>query len=264
MQTVQSLALPRYLRTLLDQVVDRTGHPLHVSEEGGIGYDSELRLARHGRPYHELAYVPAYRDHRLHFLLSAAVKALRVWEVPPDERFVPATQLGRTLPPEDYQDLRRKVPALSLHALDDLSQFLYHGITRQLTSMPVDIRVEREIAERFPAHQAEQRAYLQRQVEDLEPTFAPQIAEVSPERLYRASTAMNVVLAEEAAEITGSRPGPLCQGSPHRTLGAKLRELLHAVDDDGYAGDRVLTDLWADELGMRDFYQWVHLDLIDG
>ena len=53
---------------------------------------------------------------------------------------------------------------------------------------------------------------------------------------------MNVVLAEEAAEIAGVEPGPMFRQTPHRGLGEQLRELLLAVDELGYSGDRLLTD----------------------
>lgn len=45
---------------------------------------------------------------------------------------------------------------------------------------------------------------------------------------------MNVVLAEEAAEIAGVEPG--------------------------YRGDRLVTDAWAQELGLRERYEWRRLD----
>ena len=65
-------------------------------------------------------------------------------------------------------------------------------------------------------------------------------------RLYAASTAMNVVLAQGAAEIAGVEPGQMFRQTPHRAVG----ELLHAVDEPRYTGDRLVTDAWAEELGL--------------
>ena len=252
--------LPEYLQKLVSEVTERTGYPLLVSEEQGIGYDSELRIARPGRAAHEVAYVPPYREFRLHFLVSGAFKVLRIWDVPPGERCLPASDLGRRLAEEDYKELRSKLSGFPAMQLKELSKFLYQGICRQLTSMPGDIRVEREIAARLPEHRLAQSEYLNRQVQDLEPTFLPEMAEACPERLYAASTAMNVVLAEEAAEITGTRVGKLAGETRHRKLGERLREKLHAIREEGYPGDRLLTDEWARELGMEDWYKWVRVD----
>ena len=46
----------------------------------------------------------------------------------------------------------------------------------------------------------------------------------------------------------------------HRGLGERLRELLHAVEEPGYPGDRLVTDAWAVALWLRDWYEWRRLD----
>ena len=71
---------------------------------------------------------------------------------------------------------------------------------------------------------------------------------------------MNVVLAEEAADIAGVEPGPMLRENPHRELGERLRGFLHAVEEPGYRGDRLVTDSWANELGLREWYEWKRLD----
>ncbi len=61
---------------------------------------------------------------------------------------------------------------------------------------------------------------------------------------------------EQAAEIAGVKPGPMFRQTPHRGLAERLRELLRAVGEPGYRGDRLVTDAWATELGLRDSYEW--------
>ena len=120
------------------------------------------------------------------------------------------------------------------------------------------IRVERSLAAGLPDHVDEQRSYLERQVQDLVPTVLPEMRQVCPERLYTASTAMNMVLAEEAAEITGA-PVPHALRPPClRAVADRLQHTLNAFPDD-YAGDRKVVDAWAQELGMNQWYVWVRL-----
>ncbi|MEW6743657.1 MAG: hypothetical protein AB1486_12950 [Planctomycetota bacterium] len=170
---------------------------------------------------------------------------------------MPATEIGRRLPPADEAELRKKLPGLYEPRLRDLSAFLYHGLSRQLTSMPVDIRTERDLAQAWPEHLPQQRRYLARQVKDLEPAVAPELVTVSPARLFAASAAMNIVLAEEAGEIVGVPVGRVFREHEHRALGERLREQLHGIAEPGYPGDRKLTDRWADELWMQGWYRWV-------
>ena len=253
--------LPTYVCELVSGVLDRTGYPLLLSEEPGIGYDSELRVARPSRCVHEVAYVPEYREYRVHFLVNGAFKILRLWDMPQEERYVPATEVRKGLPLEDFVELRNKLPDFPRDQLEQvLSKFLYQGIIRQLTSMPVDIRVEKELAEALPEHWEAQKAYLERQVRDLEPTFLPEMEKFCPEKLYSASTAMNVVLADEAAEIAGVPVSRRIKETSCRPLGEKLREVLHSVQEPACRGDRLATDAWARELGLEGWYEWVRLE----
>lgn len=161
--------LPAYVRELISEVERRTGYPLVGREQPHIGYDSETRIARRDRPQHEAVWVPAYRDFEVHFLTSSAWKALRIWAVPEEERYLPATDVGQGLPAEDYEEFRERHPGVPKKKLRQMSEFLYRGIVRQLTSMPMDLRVERELAEALPEHRDRQRAYLARQVRAAHP-----------------------------------------------------------------------------------------------
>lgn len=252
--------IPGYARSLVSAVVERTGYPLIVVETPGIGYDSQLGMAGRTQHFHQLAYVPEYRGFLSHFIVNAAVKILRMWDLPPEDRLLPVSEAAKRLPEEDEAELRRKLGVLPSDVLRSLSGFLYHGTVQQLTSMPLDIRIERTIAEILPEHRDTQHNYLSRQVKDLEPHFLQEIAAVAPDRIYAASTAMNVALAQEAAEIAGVKLGRSCRTTPYRRLGERLRWHLHTVKEPGYRGDMMVTDAWAEELGLRDWYEWRKLD----
>jgi hypothetical protein len=141
--------------------------------------------------------------------------------------------------------------------LREFSKFVFHGLARQLTSQPVDLRVEREVYEGLPEHRSRQLAYLERQLRDLEPHFTPEIAEFAPPRVYRAGSGMNVALGLGFAEIADATvPGAVLENG-YRYLGDRLQGLLGRIDGAGLAGDREAVDAWAEELGLRDWYQWV-------
>ena len=80
-RAVSQKDLPEYAGALVSEVGERTGYPLVVIEEEGIGYDSQLSMAGKTQPFHKLAYVPLYRDYRLHFIVNSVVKIQRVWEL---------------------------------------------------------------------------------------------------------------------------------------------------------------------------------------
>ena len=174
--------LPEYAQELLSEAITQSGYPLVLVETEGLGYDSQLRMAGHTQPFHAVSYVPAYRRFWVHFIVNAAVKIRRFFELPAQERLVPVSRRGERLPREYEKELRRKLRGPPEPVLTGLSSFLYEGTVRQLTSMPLDIRVERETADLVPEHKAAQRLYLARQVKDLEPHFMPEIAGSSKNR----------------------------------------------------------------------------------
>ena len=244
--------LPGYCCSLLSEVLERTGYPFRLSEVTNLGFDSELKVASRQRPYHSLNFLSAYCDHRDHFVVNAAKKVLRVWDVPPDERYVPASSVVRELPEPEYRELRRKCPL----ADRAFSVLLFGGLVRQLTSFPTDLRVERELSRELPEHKDKQLAYLLAQVRDFLPTLDERMLSVFPERTYRASTAMNVAFAEEAAELADVSLSPLVRSHSSREKGEALLHHLKSIEVPGLPGDRALTDAWARELGLEEWYEW--------
>jgi hypothetical protein len=250
-------SLPRYAHSLLDDVLGKTGYPFIVEEWPALEFDSELKLGSAERPFHLLRYLRAYRDFFPHFLVNACYKILRTWDCPPEDRFQPASQEKRGLDREDFLELCEKIPPMPDEELLALSQFIAQGIVRQLLSFPVDLRVEKEIAEGLAEHRALQDAYLERQVADFLPTLNEEIRKFSPERLYRASTAMNIAFAEEAGVISGTVPDSQFRTHPSRPLAERLLDYLRSVQDGGAPGDRAVIDAWARELGMEGWFGWV-------
>jgi hypothetical protein len=252
------ILLTPYAAAMVDYVRSLTGYPIQLMQVPSIEFDSEVRLARPGQPRHEVTFAPNFSEYAIHFLVSGARKTLRFYNAPPADRYLPGSVPGRRLPTEDEEELRRQLP-IPEDELREISRFLFDGTLRQLTSFPVDLRVERDLYYDLPQHRPLQQAYLRRQVEDIEPHFDREIANVAPSRVYSTSTAMNIVLVEEAAELAGTPIGPLARSSPHRAMGTWLRQILHETRKPGHRGDRLVTDAWAEKLEMRDWYEWVCL-----
>ena len=138
-RAVSQRDLPGYAASLVSEVAKQTGYPLVVVEREGLGYDSQLSMAGKTQSFHLLAYVPWYRQFRLHFIVNAAVKIRRFFELPLEERLLPVSEGGKRLPKRQEDELRRKLGNPPTVVVTGLSAFLYEGIVRQLTSMLVDI-----------------------------------------------------------------------------------------------------------------------------
>ncbi len=256
--------LPAYAASLIDQVREGTNIPVVILEGEYPGTNSELWIAKPGEGSHRIVLDPDYGGHRLHFLVSGALKILRTCSVPPEERYLPSAQRGSLLPRKYHMELERRVRTHAEEGFepedDDIKTFsimIREQLTLQLTSLPLDIWVERKVAETLPEHLDIQRACLEQQVRGMETNFDPDVISVFPEDLFAATIAMNLVLVVEAAEIASVDPGRNFLETPLRPLGEKLRTRLIAEKETGPKGDRRATDAWARELGMEGWYKWL-------
>lgn len=251
--------IPGYLDRLAKESVKVSDRPLVLKEERGIGYDSETRMGTPEQPVNEIVYTPKYRKYRNHFLASGILKILRFYSEPPENRFLAGSYRDEGLPERELQDLVLKKPPSPGFELVKISMFLRAGIVKQLISMPVDLRVERELYQDLEIHREAQREYLFRQVKDLEETMDLEIERLTPETLYKANIAMNIALIEVAANISGQGVPSCFKASKYRRLGEALLSHHQSIPESGHPGDRRLTDLWAQELGLDGWYQWVNV-----
>jgi len=251
---------PSYVRERVEQVVAQTGYTVVIQEEVHLEFDSVVRFASPLSPRHEISYSPAYRAFASHFVLSSLEKIRRYFAAPVVDRYVPSLVGSGYLPADEELELERRLIRVSPHVVAAVSRQLQSGLVRQLTSFPLDARVELDLFATVPEHREQQLAYLRRQLMDLEPHFSLKIAALSPPRTYAASSAMNCAFAELCSRLTGERPSRRAEESPHRLQGLDLVALLDAVNEPSHAGDRKVTDAWARALGLGEFYEWVSMD----
>lgn len=258
----QPFEIPEYLVSLANTVIHETGASVAVGAVPELGFDSELKVATGSGEWHHIMFDPAYRQHWMHFMLSGLVKIRRIWQVATDQRVLPVATRER-LPESDEQELHDKLGAVVPdEAIAGLSRMMCRGLVRQVTSMPLDIRVEYAISEVYEVHHARQQEYLNQQIHDLEPMFSEAFTLIAPERVYLSGGAMNVALVDASADIAGVRAGPRSQGTRARVPGEQLGAILTSIDDPTYVGDRQAVDRWAEHLGMRDWYAWKSLEEI--
>lgn len=260
--TVIPEEIPGYACDLVADAIDTSGFPIVLSEDSRIGYDERLVIASRDQPYHEVVYTPAFRPHRLHFLVNACVKIKRLFDVPAEDRLVPVSDADRRLPREDEAEITNLLPGMPSPLVEQMSRFLYRGLVGQAASMPLDIRVERDIAAQFPEHAEHQRVYLSRQLTELVEHIDPLLGLLIPTRVYAAASAMNVALATEAADLIGVELDPVFHSSPHAPAGLRLRDEVARTKESGCLGDRLLVDRWARVLGLENWYEWRTMDAV--
>lgn len=252
-----SVSVPEYVRELVDEAQRISGGRLYAEEYKALPFDCELKMAVPGRSRHTLLYASSHREHLAHFFVNSAYKILRLWEAPENERYVPVPTGRQKLPQVLHNELAKKLLKLGLpQETMRLSHTLFAGLARQITSMPLDIRVEGEIALALPEHSERQMAYLELQVHNYLRAVEQDYGAVVPAHVADANIAMNLAFAEKAMEL-GERPLDAAF-EKHKCwpITQWLIDIYLSIDELGRKGDRLLVDAWAEELGLRDWYEW--------
>lgn len=252
--------LPGYVLAAVEHVIEISGFPVTVHEEDYLEFDSVVRFASPSSPQHEISYSPSYREFASHFVFSSVEKIRRYFAAPVHERLVPCMVGRGYLPADEQEELARRLICVSPRDLPAVSRQLHGGLVRQLTSFPLDARVERDLFATVSEHRDRQTAYLRRQLKDLELHFSRAIEAFSPPKTYAAASAMNCAFAEVCAGLTGERSPRGARHSAHREQGTQLVTLLNSIREPGHQGDRQVTDAWALQLGLRACYEWIRLE----
>lgn len=158
------------------------------------------------------------------------------------------------------RDMAGRLAGISPEVVDNFTAQLYHGLMRQIRSMPVELRVEAWILETYPEFGPVQRAAVLRQLEENARSLSSSTRSMSPARVFKASITMNAAAAQFWAgtylmpELVKpySRDGFAGDGAQLLSTWRK------AIGED--APDREIIDSWAGLLKIRGWYDWVPYD----
>jgi hypothetical protein len=128
------------------------------------------------------------------------------------------------------------------------------GLGTQLRSVPVGMRVDREIHEEQPSLRVMQRAVAERQLRESAAILKPTVRENAPDLIFRASAGMNAASAVFLSRLLGDDLLLV----PYRLAGLvetgeKLVSLLDAIPS-SRMHDRELVSSWAAALGVNHLF----------
>lgn len=146
-------------------------------------------------------------------------------------------------------------------AIRDVLPMWLGGTIAQLADVPSDIRIERWIWKRYPALRQKQSLSLMEQADALALGLRPVVAAFTPDRIWHSSNAMSYTLVKAVSRLL-SRPELTrpYRGTAAQGVGEELLAMVDVTPDEGLAGDRALSERWAEHLGILDWLEWRTLD----
>jgi hypothetical protein len=237
-----------------------TGYPVKLLEDSDLPTLATVRIARGDVPAHFVIYKPT-RDEGLDYMICLQCGfVLRLFDNPPEQRF----RLGGTA--EGEREVLNMVSDpggnLARYGLQptqaaQMASTLFNGLMTHLLSIPVSMRVADWIYANYPALHASQRAAVLKELAEAKAAAQPQIREMTPERIFKPTMAINAAYAMFWADKYEMRElaGPY-RGSSGEADGRSLLKLWHEVPSDA-RHDRELIDRWGAGLNLTGWYRWV-------
>ncbi len=264
-KTERSELLPE-TRSILQEIEVQTRRPVEIRAEPRVrGKGRAIYAATDPDPTrHLILYDPNEERHLDHLVAHECGHIRRFTEARPKDRCVPIVTpasraaAARQLLPSISRLIESGVPA---GAAAEMISVWVGGTVSQLAATPSDVRIEERLWQDYPGLRDKQRASLTHQVEMGRLGLRPVVAAFTPETVWRASNAMNYVLACAAVRLcdTPELLAPYRRSEVQR-LGHVLLDVLDARPDTGLAGDRAISDVWADRLLIWGWFEWRRLD----
>ena len=248
------------VEALSQRVEAETGKGIRWVHAPGLPVMADIRPAGAGDDAHDIYISDGFKDPEgQHMIACKLYQVLRMFRESEGERLVPSSgkkhfnnaKMCLTLDTQDRPDLARAVNE------DEIVRSWVYGVINQLISQPADYLIQKAIYENMPELIEAREAVLEQQFQDFQSALSEDVRMFSPKTIYDASLIMNGVYLQLLDRYAGTDFLNRLDSLPQKRRIERLLEATLKEDEDSPAGDRRRTDLWADALGIRDWYEWV-------
>lgn len=247
------------VNALLERLCARSGAAFRFEERENHPVQATVSMAGRGETSNRVLYRRNHDDGINHAVAGGCAHHLRLFEAPEKMRFVPVSS-RRTLMTflmEEEEDLRRLSSVFGREKIREMAVMWYEGAVFQLTKMPPDIMVEKELYDTLPELRAIQARMLHLQWRSAVNVLTPDARQYMPKRIHFAANVMNFAffkILEDHLRLDWTAPYL-------KTIflfdGGDLAEITRREYGEGHAGDRAMIDRWAAKVSLEGWYEWV-------
>ena len=239
----------------LERLQQATGTPVLLQADSQFLGHATIRMARPNQPAHLLLYKPEHEAVLPYLVTYQCSFALRLVESPPESRF---DLVDRPNMHPDVLSLMQKHhqtgSSLTPATLGELARRFGNSLGLQLRSMPIALRIDKQIYEQHPELRPLQQQSLDLQLQENMQSLSPRATELAPPEIIRPNASMNAAFAKFFAGLWNS---PIVF-APYVAAGyGDVADRLLAHFDrlgDQPQQDRELVLAWAQELGLDGWF----------
>ena len=243
--------------TVVQQVEDVSGSPVHVRANSNLDKMANMRIARAPESPHLVEFNPSAAPRPEYLICYQCGFILRLYQRSPEKQLTfGGTEAGRKAVSRlvSKEKSLRKLPVSSRR---QLTKQLFGGLMTQLRSVPIGLRVDDWIRDTYPELCDLQEDAARRQIDENEQAAAPKVQKMMPEKICNANLGINAAFADYWAGILEEPP----LRTPYRAagcirIGQKLRKIWKDIPSTP-DHDIELVDRWAEELDVTGWYTWI-------
>lgn len=242
----------------LQRVEEASGKPVLVQCDPQFSGHATIRIAKEDQPAHLFQYKPEHEAVLPYLTAFQCLFALRTIEARPDFRFDLSAKPN--LIPDVTRLIRdhvRNTPSIPSHVISQLANQFGHGLGFQLRSMPIAIRIDREIFDQYPALRPLQRKNIERQLQECMHALSPTVKEFAPPKIVDANASMSAAFAMFWSELWDAPTIALPYISAgYKQVGELLLAIVAAIPGDP-DHDLELVYAWMNRLGLDGWFETV-------
>lgn len=243
----------------LRDVETRTGLPFRIAEDRGIQppHLVRIQMARKSATFHELRYQPEAAEAGDYQIVLQCSFILRHYATPSYDR-------RQAVPSPDALSGSlawvREMPSCSSmpeQRQKNHAEFLQNGLLNMLRSMPVGMRIDRDLHDRFSELHVPQAESVRRQLAEHATLLNPDIQKTIPPSALRLNLAVNAAFAQFCLthlSLQGATDPYLKAGCLE--AGSGLLKIWQESSADPKS-DQALVQAWADALEIGSWIQWI-------
>ncbi|MFQ5627517.1 MAG: hypothetical protein ACE5I1_02055 [bacterium] len=257
-----SAVLAKCLQDIIRKVEKASGRKIKIIEKRGMSLPVVAKVACGDMPAHLFYLDPSHQELAYHAIAHECVHILRLFGVDEDKRIVPmATPEMRALAFAAIdKDIQETSTELTDKMLKRMRGFWYDSIMRQLSNQAPDLMIEKWLYKYYPELRPIQISAIRQQAENAEGSLQQDVQNLTPPMIFEASNTMNFVYFH----LLGKRL-EMDLDTPYRKThfareGKKLARLTLKDYQDNYEGDVAMIHLWAEFLGLSDWFAWINLE----
>ena len=240
----------------IDRVEATSGKNVLLQSDPKFSGHATIRVAKDNQPAHLLLYKPDHEALLPYLVAFQCEFALRTILAEPDAQF------NLVLKPnmmDEFVKLMAKHfkndSTMPAGAVPQFSKLFSDGLGHQLRSMPISMRIDRKLHEKFPELHSMQRKSIDIQLQENVHSIGPYAKRSAPNEIVRPNAMMNAAFAKFFSILWDSPP----IFSPYVAAGyaqdaAKLLEIHESIPNEPEE-DRQLVDAWSAYAGLDKWYE---------